>query len=116
MGLFLGSLGHRLLRQPMAVIIGGMCYTIYLYHFMIIDLIAPWTMRLASPAHSIPADLILQCLLMVPPVLLVSVVIFVLVERPCMRLSAGFISGFRRPLGLAVTESDRLSPGLDSRR
>jgi len=86
-GIFLGRIGHFCIRQRLVVVIGGMCYTIYLYHFMVIDLMAPLTMGWASPDRPILTDLLLQCALLIPPILLVSGLLFTLVERPCMNLS-----------------------------
>ncbi len=68
-GLFLGRIGHFCIRQRWIDVIGGMCYSIYLYHFMIIDLLAPWTMLIASPERSLRNDFLLQCLLLIPPIL-----------------------------------------------
>lgn len=95
-GLFLGRIGHALLRQPWAVAIGGMCYTIYLYHFMIINLLAPWTMRWASPERPILWDFLIQCALLVPPILLASAILFIGIEKPFMNLSRAVGRRFRR--------------------
>ncbi|MFI5366055.1 MAG: acyltransferase family protein [Candidatus Binatia bacterium] len=97
-GLFLGRVGHACITQPWAVAIGGMCYTVYLYHFMIIDLLARWTMSLASPAHALVGDFILQCVLLVPPIVLVSMVLYLLVEQPFMNLSRAVSRRFRSRL------------------
>ncbi|MFO1429877.1 MAG: acyltransferase [Candidatus Competibacteraceae bacterium] len=94
-GLFLGRLGHFCIRQRWIVAIGGMCYTIYLDHFMVIDLIAPWTMQLASPERALWQDFMIPCLLMIPAILLSSALLFVLVEKPFMILSRA-VGGRRR--------------------
>jgi peptidoglycan/LPS O-acetylase OafA/YrhL len=73
---FHGRLTNRLFRLPALTIIGGMCYSIYLFHYLVIALV---TRALGYPR---------------PPLLVVSVSIvsiaiissgyFLLVERPCM--------------------------------
>ena len=73
---FHGRLTNRLLRLPLLTSVGGMCYTIYLYHFLTIA----FATRVLG--HSVPAlemvgvSLVLICC--------VSLVFFLLVERPCM--------------------------------
>ena len=75
---------NRLLSQPVLVVIGGMCYTTYLYHFGVISLVggqvAPWTSGM-----SYPAALAFQAAIVIPAILAVSSVLFILVEQPCMR-------------------------------
>jgi peptidoglycan/LPS O-acetylase OafA/YrhL len=74
---------NRLLSQPLLVVIGGMCYTTYLYHFGVISLIgrfvAPWTTGL-----SYPAAFGLQAMVVVPAILAFSAIPFLLIEKPCM--------------------------------
>jgi peptidoglycan/LPS O-acetylase OafA/YrhL len=72
-----------LLSRPLFTLLGGMSYTIYLWHFAVISAVGRWTLP-ASPGGSFAADVGLQLVWMVPAILGVSVVLFVLVERPCM--------------------------------
>ncbi len=87
-GLFLGRMGHFFITRRWLVTIGGMCYTIYLYHFLVIDLLAPYTVQLTNASRSLRFDFLIQCLLLAPCILIVSAVFFLLVEKPCMRLSS----------------------------
>ena len=95
-GLFLGRFGHFCIRQNWIAVIGGMCYTIYLYHFMIINLLVPWTIQFVSPERAVRYDLLLQCVILYPVVILVSAILFVLIEKPFMKLSRRAGELFRR--------------------
>lgn len=72
-----------LLSRPPFVVIGGMCYTIYLYHFGVISLagrfVVPWT----SGVTYLVA-LTMQAAVAIPTILICSAVVFVLVEKPSM--------------------------------
>jgi peptidoglycan/LPS O-acetylase OafA/YrhL len=98
-GLFHGAIGHAFLRNPFVVAIGGMCYTIYLYHFLIIDLLAPHTMSLSSPDVPLPIDFLLQCATLIPVILLVSTGLFLAIEKPFMQLSRVIGQRFPRRAG-----------------
>lgn len=79
-----GSLLPRFLRLPLVWIIGGMCYSIYLYHYWVLALLA----RALAFAFSHGLPLWLNLLYLVPVLaavaLSVAAVMFLLVERPCM--------------------------------
>jgi peptidoglycan/LPS O-acetylase OafA/YrhL len=63
--------------------IGGMCYSIYLFHFLVIygvkHITAYWHI-----GSNFWAFLFLQCCLILPTVLLFCGAFFLLIERPCM--------------------------------
>lgn len=87
MGIVLyASLASRFLSRILAfspfAIVGGMCYTIYLWHFAIISFLWRFTTHLTS--SNFDESLILQCIVILPAVFLICTVLFVLVERPCM--------------------------------
>ena len=75
---------QKLLRSTPLVLIGGMCYTVYLIHF-------PLMLLLAKPASKLlvtnlfPVNLALHFCLVTTGILLISSVFFLLVEKPCMR-------------------------------
>ncbi|MCU1336933.1 MAG: acyltransferase 3 [Bryobacterales bacterium] len=73
---FRGVLVNRVLRNPAVTTIGGMCYTIYLFHYVVI----PPMLRVSGGFHPLA-----QGLFAVFVVMLVSCAYFVLVERPCMQ-------------------------------
>ena len=54
---------------------------------MVIDAVAPATMRLATAARPLGVDLLLQFAILAPVILLVSAVLFLLIEKPFMNLS-----------------------------
>jgi peptidoglycan/LPS O-acetylase OafA/YrhL len=77
------SVGVRgVLTNRWICVIGGMCYTTYLYHFHVMR-------ALDGPAHSLDGhgplvDFLLEAAVMIPAVLVVSAVLFVLFEKPFM--------------------------------
>jgi peptidoglycan/LPS O-acetylase OafA/YrhL len=80
---FRGKWVHGALSTGWAPTIGGMCYTIYLYHYHIISAVGRWTIGIpASPSYA--ANLALQTLLNLPPILAGSAVLFLVFEKPFM--------------------------------
>jgi len=80
---FRGRVVSRCLSSRWVTDVGGMCYTIYLYHFVLISVCG----RLTKPLHigsSFMAYFALQMLLILPVVLIVCTILYLLVERPCM--------------------------------
>ncbi|MEP7274281.1 MAG: acyltransferase [Acidobacteriota bacterium] len=82
--LFLGRVAHQVITLRPIVICGGMCYTIYLYHNVIINLLQPSLGRLSLVWLPLKLDFLIQSLLMLPVIAVVCVALFVLVERPFM--------------------------------
>ncbi len=84
---FIGSLrGHycqMLLTQPAIVVTGGMCYTIYLYHFALISAVGRFLLGLWPNAGYVPT-LALNVVVLLPAVLVISAVLFWLFEKPFM--------------------------------
>jgi peptidoglycan/LPS O-acetylase OafA/YrhL len=80
---FRGSLSAGFLSNPWITTIGGMCYTIYMYHWFIIAALIPMTVGLQT--KTLWLDLIIQFLIISPIVVLVSSAFFVLFERPFMQ-------------------------------
>ena len=95
-GAFRGVVFNRIFRNPVITIIGGMCYTIYLFHYQLI----PWVVRISKPVQlgrSFDAYFLVQFSIYAAVLLAVSVAYFALVERPCMakdwpRRAARFLS------------------------
>lgn len=98
--IFKGRLLNRFYTHPVIVIIGGMCYSIYLLHYALIAFLTERTGALIDPAWGYPVNYLIQGTLIIPLVLLVSAVFFALIERPCMdkdwpaKLKAKMISIF----------------------
>jgi peptidoglycan/LPS O-acetylase OafA/YrhL len=73
---FHGPLANRLFRFPVVTAIGGMCYTIYLFHFLVIA----FATRIV--AHGQPPLLLAGVSIVL--IAISSAVYFLLIERPCM--------------------------------
>ncbi|HKW01844.1 MAG TPA: acyltransferase [Vicinamibacterales bacterium] len=75
---------HRLFSLNVLTLIGGMCYTIYLWHYAVISAVGRLTVaRLAVPNFYL--HFAIQAALYVVAVLLVSSVFYLLIEKPCMK-------------------------------
>jgi len=80
---FRGRLCSALFSHPIVTDIGGMCYSLYLFHFLIISAVS----RISKPVHignNFWAYYLLQAILVLPFVLLFCGAFFLLIERPCM--------------------------------
>jgi peptidoglycan/LPS O-acetylase OafA/YrhL len=102
---FRGRLFRRVFRHPWITTIGGMCYTIYLFHQLAI-LNAGHIVDRFHVGNNPHLYFVTEALLILPFVGMVSVVYFVLVERPCMDpkwpvKAWGRIVGGMRTLGLS---------------
>jgi peptidoglycan/LPS O-acetylase OafA/YrhL len=86
-GFFLGRFSNALVRTRWVVVIGGMCYTIYLYHILIISNVMMKTIPLASVKRAFNLDFALQCMIILPVVFAICAWLFVYSEKPFMRLS-----------------------------
>jgi peptidoglycan/LPS O-acetylase OafA/YrhL len=78
-----GPLANRLLRNRVVSTIGGMCYSIYLFHYLIISFLGRGLLKLVLPSYAL--TLLAQFVIMGAGILFGSAVYFRLVERPCMR-------------------------------
>jgi peptidoglycan/LPS O-acetylase OafA/YrhL len=96
-----GLVFRRVFAHPITATIGGMCYSIYLFHNQLIYGFALVT-RHVFPGSPYGLRLITQFLLIAPAVLLVSAIYFRFVERPCMRPEwpQAALRSLRRMLGL----------------
>ncbi len=75
---------RRILSNKWIAVIGGMCYSIYLLHFLLIATVFKVTRHLMLRSVSLAPNLVIQLVVTGLPVLLLCAVFFVLVERPCM--------------------------------
>ena len=80
---FCGTLSSKVLSWPWLTTIGGMCYTIYMYHWLMISGIVRVTGHLRT--HILWLDLLMQFLLMSVIITVVCSVLFTLFERPFMQ-------------------------------
>jgi peptidoglycan/LPS O-acetylase OafA/YrhL len=80
---FRGAFSSWFLRNPWVSTIGGMCYTIYLYHSLLIPFLVRLTLGLRT--HVLAMDLAIQFLLLAAIVVALCAVLFAFLERPFMR-------------------------------
>ena len=98
---FRGRLLRPFFRLPAISTTGGMCYSLYLTHSLVLQICFFALARTALVAGSL-THLLAGVLLSVPAVLAVGTVYFVLIERPCMdrtwpvRLHAQLTTWFSR--------------------
>jgi peptidoglycan/LPS O-acetylase OafA/YrhL len=64
-------------------IIGGMCYSIYLLHYTIISVLGRFTVQVHFTNYYIP-NLVLQIILLGTPILIISSIFYLYIERPFM--------------------------------
>mgnify|MGYP001585306006 CR=1 FL=1 len=81
-GCCLGKVANRIINWRWIVITGGMCYTIYLYHVMIIAQLFVRTKTFSVITRPAAVDFLWQCLIIVPILFVVCAVLFVLTEKP----------------------------------
>jgi peptidoglycan/LPS O-acetylase OafA/YrhL len=87
-GAFEGKLLRRIFVARPIVIIGGMCYTIYLYHVPIISFAKSIMVAVSAPNQPLWMDLGIQMLVFVPLILAVCAILFVYTEKPFMARSS----------------------------
>ncbi len=79
-----GPVTNRLLSVPLIVVTGGICYSIYLYHFFVISLIGRFaTLLIAGDGYF--AQLAMLTAIVLPAIFLVRGFFFVSVEEPFMK-------------------------------
>lgn len=83
---FKGVLSNRFFCQPGIYIIGGMCYSLYLYHYSVISAIGRLLVK-AGFLNRLPVwlEIIVAGAVIVPAVLLFGTIMFILIEKPCMK-------------------------------
>jgi peptidoglycan/LPS O-acetylase OafA/YrhL len=74
---------RRALGAGLPSIIGGMCYSIYLVHSAVIQAVGELTRGTTITEYFLP-NVSLQVLMIAPPVLVVSALFFITIERPFM--------------------------------
>jgi peptidoglycan/LPS O-acetylase OafA/YrhL len=80
---FRGKIAHWLLGRPLLTTIGGMCYTIYMYHWLMISGLIRGTIKFST--HIFWLDLLIQFAVMSVVIIGICSVLFVLFERPFMK-------------------------------
>ena len=72
-----------LLSRPLLTVIGGMCYTIYMYHWLMISGLVRFTKKFST--HIFWLDLLVNFVVMSVIIIAICAVLFMLFERPFMQ-------------------------------
>lgn len=103
LGFFRGRWSNALIRKQWIVLIGGMCYTIYLYHTPLVSILS-WNIKaLYSPSRPIVIDFLIQSLVVCPVVFILLSAWYVLTEKPFMKWS---LSAKPKPAGVFETPAE----------
>lgn len=81
---FRGVVTYRVLGNPWLTTIGGMCYSIYLLHYPIINFVISRSKTFAL-TDNFDVNLLAQFIIVAPILLIISATFFLLVEKPCMK-------------------------------
>ena len=79
-----GVLLRRFFANPWIATIGGMCYSIYLMHLQMIAVVFKVSRSAIIPAFDFLSNYAIQLLVTALPVMVISLVFYLLIERPCM--------------------------------
>jgi peptidoglycan/LPS O-acetylase OafA/YrhL len=82
-GALKGKSFRGFLSLPWIATIGGMCYSIYLWHVFVMAIVLKLTFRFLIPDNYL-LSMTTQSLLIVPVILLFSMAMFLAIEKPCM--------------------------------
>jgi peptidoglycan/LPS O-acetylase OafA/YrhL len=85
-GAFKGVWSNRFFTSPLIYTIGGMCYTIYLYHFQIISAFGRLLFR-TEVFYDLPLwlSIMISSLVLVPVILISCTLLFIFIEKPFMK-------------------------------
>jgi peptidoglycan/LPS O-acetylase OafA/YrhL len=79
-----GVVLRRFFSNSWIATIGGMCYSIYLMHLQMIAVVFKVTRHAIVPGFDFLANYAIQLLVTALPVMVISLVFYLLIERPCM--------------------------------
>jgi peptidoglycan/LPS O-acetylase OafA/YrhL len=82
--IFRGRISNSIMTNRWITTVGGMCYTIYLFHNQLLGLLLRTTSNIA-PLSDYNLNVILQGILVIPTLIVLSAIYFALIERPCMQ-------------------------------
>ena len=83
---FKGTVTNRFFTHPVIYTIGGMCYTIYLYHFQLISVLGrPFIRFFTQQPYQVWLEITLMGVVTIPLILLFSTLFFIFIEKPCMK-------------------------------
>lgn len=83
---FKGTLSNRFFCNKFIYTIGGMCYTIYLYHFTIISAFGRIIIK-SGVTNNMPVwmSIVFSTIFLAPITLFLCTLLFILIEKPCMK-------------------------------
>lgn len=85
LGTFLGRSANTIIRFRPVVVVGGMCYTIYLYHALILGPFSRAIHHVSSLARPFWLQFLVYAILQGVLILAVCAVLFVCTEKPFMK-------------------------------
>ncbi len=74
---------NRFITFPWITAIGGMCYTIYLIHLPVIELFIRFSKNIHLTNY-FTINFLIQLIILIPILLTLSIIFFLLIEKPCM--------------------------------
>jgi peptidoglycan/LPS O-acetylase OafA/YrhL len=107
---FNGPVTRQILRTPWIALTGGMCYSFYLMHMLVVSTAARFTRRFITPS-SLTLSYLIQLVLLGTCIYLFCTAYFILIERPCMdpnwprKLLAKFSGPTRRNHATSIESS-----------
>ena len=75
---------RRIFANPLIAVVGGMCYSIYLLHFVLMAVIFKVTRHLIVANASFAVNYAIQLVVLGLPILLLCTGFYLLIEQPCM--------------------------------
>jgi peptidoglycan/LPS O-acetylase OafA/YrhL len=105
-GAFRSRIFQRFMTLLPVTVIGGMCYTIYLYHFIIIAAVTRPLFKLFKSGMAVEPQLWITLALTIPPVVVLSAVLFALIEKPFMNFGTA-----KKPGSCTSPTCDHVSVG-----
>ncbi|WP_158945830.1 acyltransferase [Granulicella sp. S190] len=106
---FNGPVTRQIFRTSWIALTGGMCYSFYLMHMLVISVVSRFTRRFITPT-SLTLSYLIQVVLLGACIYLFCTAYFVLIERPCMdpswpRKLAAKLAGLTRQNRAAAIEN-----------
>jgi peptidoglycan/LPS O-acetylase OafA/YrhL len=87
-----GRWHSRMLSWPPLVVVGGMCYTIYLYHTYVMAAAGPWLCRSLAPLGGGPWAFLILMTAFAAVITAVCIPLYLLFEKPFMGVVGGRVS------------------------
>jgi peptidoglycan/LPS O-acetylase OafA/YrhL len=110
-GIVGGRVANWFLRLRPVTLIGGMCYTLYLWHGVLLA-VAPLPLKLQAARLSYVSASVVYCLLAVPILTALCIPIFLLIEKPFMNgPGSRYIENWLRSIPRAISRRKPMASG-----